>query len=66
MSPQQRKDLEATEQLFRGFTYTGDPEDLWAWGMMIDVHAGFPLVVQFPLGHRHFQSERAGRLGTAE
>jgi hypothetical protein len=50
MSPQERNDLEATEQLFRGFTYTGDPEDLWAWGMMIDVHAAYPILVHFLLG----------------
>ncbi len=56
LGPGEPKHLDAIEREFRVFSASGQPEDVGAAG--IEVFKEQPVVIQFPLGLRHFTFDR--------
>jgi hypothetical protein len=55
MSPEENVGIRSVEKQFRGFKVTGSLRDIGAWGLWITTaNEGVPLLVQIPLGRRHF------------
>jgi hypothetical protein len=55
MSPEENAGIRRVEKEFRGFEVTGSLSDIGAWGIWITTaNEGAPLLVQVPLGRRHF------------
>ena len=56
MSPDENKGIASVERQFRGFQVSGGSIDsIGAWGLWITTaNEGIPLLVQIPLGRRHF------------
>ncbi len=61
MSPEENKGIDSAEREFRGFGVSGDLESVHAWGLWIATsNPDTPILVQFPLGRRHFKGTPAG------
>jgi hypothetical protein len=56
MSPDETKGIDSVERQFRGFKVSGDLDSIHAWGLWIATSSqGLPILVQFPVGRRHFK-----------
>lgn len=61
MTPEENNVLTSMERQFRGFRVTGSLDSVGAWGLWITTSPeGIPLLVQIPLGRRHFTVTPAG------
>lgn len=67
MTPDENRGLASAEREFRGFEVGGSLKDVHAWGLWITTAAeiAIPLLVQFPLGRRHFKEAPSGAGGAS-